>query len=826
MIVGAVVGFSMPSTVAGVAGWTIVVFGVLFGGGGLIRRALRIELGIGEQLLLGAVAWVTISGLLLALGGASRTPLLVLAACGIAFALAEVWERVHATPRTVAGEDRLAATVTWAFLTAFLVFNVLAMVGARANPYDDQVAYVAFVKRLLDCGDLIEPFSFRRISAYGGQTTLQALAALRGDVAVIDLLDRGIFQWLSLVLVYDFTRHRRVHVGVSITVLVFLCAMWDLHLNSAAVWTGFAAFLGAYNFASREDLSPRVSLVLTFACCGLACTLRQNYLLPAGVFALSVAVFHLRARARDQRSWRAAWHGERITIVLAITTAGIVVLPYMVATFRASGTFLYPVLLGNANGASPLKPSAGTFLDELKFFVHVAVNSEPIRIWWLILPLMLLARDDRDRRPWPAFLIACSLGFVALVHSFLLSDAYNLWRYGWGYLTPLAIVFFVEVAPRLPVPGAPSSSGVRIHAIAAFLVWLALMAHFVTSRSQIIERFTNAIVDVQTGLDLGSTKYDPRAEAIPALQGAIPEGERIAVMLDDPWMLDYDRNRIVNLDLPGAVAPAPGLPSFTSVEHWRAYLRGQGIRYLAFSEDGRSTWLYRRVGWLWRIFADDELFRFIAARMVDTIDMFAGLAKTSKVLYHAHGLVAIDLGEPVPVEADRGPPEPERQDAFARRVSEQELGNNAWQLASRRDVAFQTDLIGPSRIVDLLGADDFGPSSGLWHLLFGGPDRRPLRYLADRTRVRVHGSGTHDLRVAAWLRLQRLATSPSISIYLDGARVATGQADAQGNVTLDARVSCTGWCDVYILLSTTSDLWRAEDVRVAKLLEFDWKPAP
>ena len=47
-----------------------------------------------------------------------------------------------------------------------------------------------------------------------------------------------------------------------------------------------------------------------------------------------------------------------------------------------------------------------------------------------------------------ALTVACAVGYVLLVHAFALSDARNLWRYAFGYMTVLAVVVIIEVAGR------------------------------------------------------------------------------------------------------------------------------------------------------------------------------------------------------------------------------------------------------------------------------------------------------------------------------------------------------------------------------------------
>lgn len=825
--IAALLGLLAPSAPIGVIAWSVVVFAVLWGFGGALCGAIHIEVGPGEQMLVGAVIWIAGSGVLIALGCASRIPILVCAGAGLVLAVVDLSRRRSSATEPWTAE-RTTRLVLGGLLAGYLVLNLVAMASTRGNPYDDHVAYMAFVKRLLDCGDLVEPFSFRRLSAYGGQTALQALAAARGDVAASDLLDRGIFQIISVLIVLDLAHRRRLGLTVKLIIVGFLLSLWDMNLNSAAIWTGFACFLGGYGFASREDLSPRLSLALACAVFGAACTLRQNYLVPAGITAALLLFNHVRARARHA-SWRTAWRDERRTVTLAILAAAAVVVPYMVAAWLACGTALYPILPGTGDPATPLRPTGAIWLDELQFFVTVLFNPEPIRIWWLLVPLMLVARERRSSRPWPAFAIGCFLGFAFLIHSFMLSDSYNLWRYGFAYMTALVVIFALETLGQLPFVAPPADEaapGIAVPAAGIILLLCALGVHFIEARGTISGRVSYANQNLMALRDLGTAKADPRVAYYTELQGSIPEGAVIGVMLDDAWMLDYQRNKIFNLDLPGFAAPGPGLPSFSDPEHWRAYFLARGIRYLLFVEGDYSTYLYRRSGWVWRMYGDDELYRYIAAHMVDTIDTFSALSRSSRVLFHRDGLYAIDLGTGAAREAERGAPEVERLDRFARRISETELGTLAWQLARRANVVFSQDQ-GPSSIVPLPGQE---PEPGLgeaFRWLTGPNQPRPHRWLMDRTHLRVRAAGRVRAHAKVWIKRARLFTVPTVSFIVDGKLVARATPDRDGYAVLDGDAYCNGWCNAYVLLSTTSEWWLSpEMLGAAKLLEFEWNDAP
>ena len=72
---------------------------------------------------------------------------------------------------------------------------------ARFNLWDDNMAYRSFVQQFLDTGTLYEPFSFRRVAAYGGASLLQSLVLAFTSRDRIHISDDGIAVLLALGLV-------------------------------------------------------------------------------------------------------------------------------------------------------------------------------------------------------------------------------------------------------------------------------------------------------------------------------------------------------------------------------------------------------------------------------------------------------------------------------------------------------------------------------------------------------------------------------------------------------------------------------------------------
>jgi hypothetical protein len=831
-------GPSSPQSLVGTLGWSAVVYSVLFGLGAAARRRLGISMMLGETLLVGAGVWIFAVGLLLAVGMASRIPLFAVAAAGSLWAIAELVLAALAPPPASregrgfpGGLDRTALLLLVLFAGYFLL-NLAGSLSTRGNPGDDGVAYGGFVRRLLDCGDLVEPFSFRRISAYGGQTALLALSALRGDYESFDLTDRGLFQPLVALLLLELARRRRLHTAASLLLVTFVVAQMENRFNSASHWTGIATFLAAYGFASREDLSPRARLIGLYAMCGVACTLRQNFIMAAGLFAVLATVFHLRAEAAAVAGgWRAALRDQKSTLLWAVGCTAAIVLPYMVAAWHSNHTFLYPVLLGTGNPVAPLRPIGATVYDELVFFAAVFLNSEPVRPWWVLAPLMLMARDLRPGKPFTALLWASLLGFVYLTHSFMLSDAYNIWRYAAGYMTPLMAVFLAELLVRLPLVGADAGAPgdepkLRLPVLATAIILFVLLLQLVESRGMVAGRIAENSREVAAVRVLGTSRTGLRERHYRSMQQSIPAGDAaggvVAALVDEAMWLDYRRNRIVNLDLPGFAAPAPGLPSFLPIEVWRSYFHSQGIRYLVYVDGSYSQYLFRRKIWAEATFSDHGIWRFMATHMVDIIDAMSGLAARSKVLYREDGFVALDLGPVQPVDAAAlrahyRVPELLREQTWLRRQLADELDGRLWDLMTRHDVAF--DNVEPIEYAP--------PVKGLAQLLGfpGKPGEPPRRWLSDRTHVRVLGQGRHRLQVQLTIDIRRLGTRPTVSLSLDGQELFLSRPTLDGKVDIDVLAECRGWCDVYLNVSTVGVTWQAASAtRGIRLDALRWLP--
>ena len=818
-------GLARPTSVLGGGiGWLGFLMFVFTGWGAIVTRIARTaDPDAGQRAALGAAGYLAIGGVLLAAGVLTRPVILGLIGLGFAgFAWREVtapvalWQRVQDGLRFIRRSPALGV-----FAGVLVALACLRMVGAVAaldrNPWDDDIAYTPMVKRLLDAGNLIEPFSFRRLGAYGGQTVLSALGAARGTLANVHLIDKGLGLGIALLVMIGHARERRTQpVWLALIALVVLL-LPEIAINTASYWTGVVAFLALYRAVVRAEW-PLVGLLAA-----VTCTLRQNFLATVAVFLASVLVGRPVTLARTT-SPADAWRAERRAWAWIAGVALAVIVPWWIAAYASSQTFLFPILGGTWNHALSLAPAVTTWPQELEFLVTCCLDTAPIVVIPILALVLAFTTDHRPGRPLTSLAIASTLSFGWLVHGFLGSEAFHLWRYAFGFATALAIVLVLEIG------AGDDRARVGLPPLGRWIVLAALVLQIVVGRGALPKQAIALIDDLREAAAEGR-RGDPNARAeqrrYRAMQAALPAGASAVVMLDDPAFLDYRRNLLANLDTPGFASPGPQLPAFSGAEPLRAYLVAEGYRYAAFVRSDRSRYAFRRGFWVERMFIDSELFQMMSAYTIDAIDRFAELATTTKVLHDDDGLVVLDLATPLREASQRvlSGDEPARRGAWVRALADREGLHDAWSLTTRAELRFE-DGTGAVRYVD--GSIDDPQWYEVTHPR-PEPARRGTAILPiyRRAHLRVRGDGDRRLALRAAIALNIVYTHPRLDVSLDGELLASAVADATGHHAIDVIVPrdrlAGGWHDLYLVFSSIADPGKdVRDLRIARLEAIEW----
>jgi hypothetical protein len=515
--------------------------------------------------------------------------------------------------------------------------------------------------------------------------------------------------------------------------------------------------------------------------------------------------------------------------------AAVVIVPWWIAAYRSSQTFLFPVFAGTWNHDLSLSPGVTTWTDELAFLVRCCLETPPFPVIPILALVLPFTSDRRPGRPLTALILASVVGFVALVHGFLGSEPLHIWRYAFGFSATLAAMLVLEIGAD---PDGDGDGGtVELAPIGRWIVLAAFALQLLSGRGQVARQAIALFGDVRTAAAVdrrGDPSAGPEPRRYAQMQAAIPAGARVVVMLDDPALLDYRRNRIANLDNPGFASPGSQLPAFHGAEAMREYLVNQGYRFAAFVRAERSRYCFRREFWIERMFTDAEIFQVMSAYALDAIDGFAELATTTTVKYDADGLVVLDLASPLYPAKRRAATgdEPTRRAAWTREFAEREHLLDAWALTNRAEVRFE-DGFGRLRFID--GSIDDPKWYEISHSYSGAKRGTAALVLLRRAHLRVKGDGPRRLVLGAAIALNTTYTHPRLDVSLDGEPLASVVADASGKYAIDItvpgdrltgdRVDRDDWHDLYLVFSSLADPETdVRDVRVARLESLAWAP--
>jgi hypothetical protein len=630
--------------------WSLLVLASFAGWGSLVRLviAARTRVDLGLRTVWGAALACFLGGVLMVPAWMTRPTAFILVELGLVMAVVSLARERAAVAHDLRYAVRVARREPALTSLGFVVAGIVAVryAGAVAdwhiNPYDDEIAYLSFVRKLSDTGTVLEPFSLRRLSAYGGQTLFLELVSLRAAPSQAHTFDRGIALLMAVLLIISHrARGRRPTLLMLILAVAFLAMNQNGSINTASYFSGVALFIGLFRtlvWADRTGAAPswRNALPIAMLSAG-ACTLRQNYLpVPVLVLGLSYATLvfskgglHWRARLAEP-----AWAAGLTFLFL---------LPWLISSWQSAHTFLFPVVAGYSNPALALQASAWNFIRELAFQTRAILEERQLRSLGLFVVAVALSREMGGRRPLSAIAVGALGGFVALIHGFTQSDPLHIGRYAFGFLMALPIVVLLTIGITR-APAKPS----RLYAVAA-LALFATGYQLILARNALWWDFSVTFENIESLVRSSPRTWEtepPEAAIYTRLQSSIPPGEKLAILTDEPFYFDYRRNPIWNLDMPCFSSMPPGMPCLQGSEPLERYFRGLGVRYMVFVRSQYSRYHYRRDYALDLFVRHDELWRVYSPYLIDFIDSLADLDKRHREVYSERGIAVIDLAEP------------------------------------------------------------------------------------------------------------------------------------------------------------------------------------
>ncbi len=536
-------------------------------------------IGLGVLMLLGGIAVV-----LLVPWWVVTAPFVVV---GLALAFREHTGR--ALPRPTRTVTLIGAVAIGAFVAVAALESV---VGFRfpLHPWDDMRAYLPLAHRLIDTNGLEDAWNTRRLQSVGGFTFLQAIpVALFGHmgIGVIETTFAGIF--LAGLFVFNGLRTTWARV-VSIVFILAIPFFWVPRINTTGVLMGTPLLVAVLAILvelrrslhagrSREAFRWAIGAGLVVAA---LMSVRPNLGLLAALLIAGGTIWIAATAVR-----------ARITALgIAAASTVVALLPWSIASLRSVDTPFFLLSPGNQNPV-PIKLRAARGLLDLADHAFHLVSAGPYL--WAVVVVLVLVFATRKLLPDPSFTAIAGV-LTVLVMAAVALRGYTMAQIAYvRYTSPMSQAFvvfvFCELLRSLDARARAGTArdrswtaGIIGLGFAAILVMLAysgiaLSLEYDTAPGggTILRRALANDLPPRRGFQTSTPHL--RDAYRRALEHINPAKTISAV--DRPYLIDYRRYDIPNMDLPGFTAPGGDFP----------FLAGPGAKIARLRRAGFTTLL-------------------------------------------------------------------------------------------------------------------------------------------------------------------------------------------------------------------------------------------
>ena len=570
----------------------------------------------------GMAVVIGLGGVLALFGLANRPVLVVIVIIGCGLAIA--WFRPG-------GWDWGAALI---FAVVLLLWYAPAVGSRDSEPYDDYLAYFPYARRFLDTGTLLEPFGFRRLTTYGGQSLLHALSIAVGSEKNMNLLDSGIAMLILGGLAYGMMRRfLRPPAAVACTLAVLLVPI--MRHNTMSQATGIVIWLGLFRAVQLRAAVLAGVLLAAF------CTLRSNYVL-CGVILMAAMLPPFARKVLPIRDW---WRAAAVSLGA--------IAPWALLMYQSSGSLFYPLFAGFQRAGYGYSIGTG-WMDRVRTLFGLLADPN---VLFLLVPLIAAAflsrnffasREDAPpgrvsgRIDAPAARLAPIRGSHAPFTAAAVATAVLVAWYmasadrsgAFRYLQPIAFGSLLIAAPALA----------RAKRIAVLLGCL-MFPVFATYAIATAKERVSALASLPTQIADRAPPFPARVDGYRRLESALPRGASVYAVLPLPSLLDYRTHRIFNADFIGCASPPPGMPFFRGPAELRRYLLSLGIEYIAYNRFDRPAVETGYWRWWWRERAAtlNPVMGPMVPYVLDLMENVDRLAATEDVIFQSGDLVLLHL---------------------------------------------------------------------------------------------------------------------------------------------------------------------------------------
>jgi hypothetical protein len=500
-----------------------------------------------------------------------------------------------------AGVVLWSVVVVGAFGFMLAVESVVGLSKVWPNPCDDLLAYIPMAQRLLDTGQVIEPWSLRRLQHLGGQPFLQAFPiGMAGYSAfgVTETLTASTFvAGLFAASGFRGTWSRLCCVGVILAVPMFVVPRG----NSAAVLLTVPLLIAG--FLAVAQLRAALSIGVAAAghrwaiASGLllaGCASLRTNVAPVAGLVLAVGVLTVSTASRRARV---------VSLCIGVGTALGATAGWALGSWQSSGSPAFPVVAGNVNlaVATSRDPALHGFFDNLARTADLLLVGRYGPYVAAVLMTVVLAWLMRRRLP-DAGLVAivgvAAFVNIALLATFLtLGSRIELARYTFPISAALVLFFLYETVRGTQTTAGTKTVGVRTRSanvrmglvlVPALVLFGYVFApnpmHYVrvyraiapgagAAPGELAPNGHSTALEARIATDQQRSDYRQAAEI---LRG---RGRTIAAV-DRPYLIDYRVDDIPSLDLVGWAAPGGDFPLLGTTLSKIQLLRSEGYELL------------------------------------------------------------------------------------------------------------------------------------------------------------------------------------------------------------------------------------------------------
>ncbi len=558
-----------------------LIFGsAMYGWGGVVRRGFGLPDGTWPMtILLGLSAWIAVGGLLNLMRLAYPPTIYLLLAAGSALTLRAFcvgftsfrWTSLKLRAKSV-------HLTNWIAAFAIIGFALVTQSAPTAfNRFDDYEKYFAYAARMIQTGTLSgSPLNSLGSETFGGQAFLQAPFVAVLPFAYINAAD-AVFCFSLIILLIGGTALRRPAIAPVATMTMLLVWVFEpQYLNVSALYSAASLIFGlvVLSFDRREfannldDVPPPAALGLIYAA---LVALKPTFAL----FCLLHFASCITAESVVTRNFRrVAIHSAATAIwgLAFISPWLLLYSPLYWTAFASPAAHLFTAPIPRAETLNLLATQRLVFGGSYAQYTLTAATS-------LICGAVVLTRRRLTDLDAVRFgLICASTVLTYLIMLVVLGPLLA------GYLTALRYVLPVLVGATpsiLLLSGLAAQRPQQLKnrnliapvtaCMAALLVVLFLPDAFLRGRSLLRNGTMLAYLpdypeDAQKLVAYGQEIFQRSTkQEIARFQEKVPKGEPILAWTSAPFLLDFARNPIVDIDLAGTATPWAKTPRISYV---------------------------------------------------------------------------------------------------------------------------------------------------------------------------------------------------------------------------------------------------------------------